>query len=55
MLSDIEIAKQAKMKKIYDIAHELGIEDDDIEPYGHYKAKLSEELLQSSPISPTAS
>ena len=45
MLSDIEIAKQAKMKKIYDIAHELGIEDDDIEPYGHYKAKLSEELF----------
>ncbi|SDB42774.1 Formate-tetrahydrofolate ligase [Ruminococcaceae bacterium FB2012] len=45
MLSDIEIAKQAKMKKIYDIAHDLGIEDDDIEPYGHYKAKLSEELF----------
>jgi len=44
MLSDIEIAKQAKMKKIYDIAHDLGIEDDDIEPYGHYKAKLSEAL-----------
>ena len=45
MLTDIEIAKQAKMKKIYDIAHELGIGDDDIEPYGHYKAKLSEELF----------
>ncbi|MGN1133537.1 MAG: formate--tetrahydrofolate ligase [Oscillospiraceae bacterium] len=45
MLSDIEIAQNAKMKKIYDIADDLGIEQEDIEPYGHYKAKLSEELF----------
>ncbi len=48
MLTDIEIAQQAKMKKIYEIAEELGIEADDIEPYGHYKAKLSEELFRKT-------
>ncbi|WP_124100542.1 formate--tetrahydrofolate ligase [Ruminococcus sp. Marseille-P6503] len=45
MLSDIEIAKQAKMKKITEIAAELGISEDYLESYGHYKAKLSEELF----------
>ena len=35
MLSDIEIAKQAKMKKITEIAAKLGISEDDTEPYGH--------------------
>ena len=44
MLSDIEIAQGAKMKKIYEIAEGLGIDESDIEPYGHYKAKLSENL-----------
>lgn len=44
MLSDIEIAKQAKMLKIGEIAKQLGIAEEDIEPYGHYKAKLSEQL-----------
>ena len=42
MLSDIEIAHGAKMKPITEIAAGLGIENEDIEPYGHYKAKLSE-------------
>ena len=46
MLSDIEIAQQATMKKIGEIASALSIEEDDIEYYGHYKAKLSEELFQ---------
>lgn len=45
MLSDIEIAQQAKMLKINRIAENLGISEDDIEPYGHYKAKLSESLF----------
>ena len=45
MLSDIEIAQNAKMKKIIQIADELGISEDDVEPYGHYKAKLSETLF----------
>ncbi|MBR4626715.1 MAG: formate--tetrahydrofolate ligase [Ruminococcus sp.] len=44
MLSDIEIAQNAKMKKISEIAASLGIDEDDLEPYGHYKAKLSEKL-----------
>ena len=44
MLSDIEIAQSAEMKKISEIAAELGIEENDLEPYGHYKAKLSEKL-----------
>ncbi len=45
MLSDIEIAQQAKMMKIKDIAAQIDIKEDELEPYGHYKAKLSDELL----------
>ncbi len=45
MLTDIEIAQQAKMLRISEIAAGLGISEDDLEPYGHYKAKLSEELF----------
>ncbi len=44
MLSDIEIAQNAKMKKIGEIAEILGISNEYLEPYGHYKAKLSESL-----------
>ncbi|MCM1006973.1 MAG: formate--tetrahydrofolate ligase [Ruminococcus flavefaciens] len=44
MLTDIEIAQSAKMKKINEIAAGLGISEDDLEPYGHYKAKLSESI-----------
>ena len=44
MLSDIEIAQQAKMQKITDVAAKLGISEDDIELYGRYKAKLSMDL-----------
>lgn len=47
MLSDIEIAQQAKMLKITDVAAKLGISEDDIELYGHYKAKLSMDLIRS--------
>lgn len=46
MLSDIEIAQAAKMLKITEIAKNLGISEDDLEPYGHYKAKLSEKLFK---------
>lgn len=45
MLSDIEIAQNAKMKKISEIASDLGIGEGYLEPYGHYKAKLSESLF----------
>ncbi|MDO4863349.1 MAG: formate--tetrahydrofolate ligase [Ruminococcus sp.] len=47
MLSDIEIAQNAKMKKITEIAADLGIDEEFLEPYGHYKAKLSESLYSS--------
>jgi formate--tetrahydrofolate ligase len=52
LLSDIEIAQQAKMLKITEIAENLGISEDDIEPYGHYKAKLSEELFKKTAAKP---
>ena len=45
MLTDIEIAQSCKMKKISEIAQSIGISEDDLEPYGHYKAKLSENLF----------
>ena len=45
MLTDIEIAQQAKMLKITEIAEKLGIDTDDTEPYGHYKAKLTQRCL----------
>ena len=45
MLTDIEIAQQAQMKKINVIAAGLGIDGEEIEPYGHYKAKLSQRLF----------
>ncbi len=45
MLSDIEIAQKATMKRINEIAAGLGIDESDLEPYGHYKAKLSESLF----------
>lgn len=48
MLTDIEIAQNAKMLKIGEIAATLGIGEEDIEPYGHYKAKLSEELFKKT-------
>lgn len=40
MLSDVEIARQAKPVPIAEIAHKLGYTDDDIELYGKYKAKV---------------
>ncbi len=44
MLSDIEIAQGAKMKHIRDIAASLGIKEDELEYYGKYKAKMSNDL-----------
>lgn len=46
MLTDIEIAQQAKMKKITEIAELIGISEDELEPYGHYKAKISDSVLK---------
>lgn len=52
MLTDIEIAQSAKMLKISEIALNLGISEEDIEPYGHYKAKLSERLFEKTKNNP---
>ncbi len=45
MLSDIEIAQGAKMLPITDIAKKIGVDADELVPYGKYKAKMSEELI----------
>lgn len=45
MLSDIEIAQQAKLLPVKEIAEKLDIKENELEPYGHYKAKLSSELM----------
>ncbi len=45
MLTDIEIAQSAKMKPIEEIAESIGIAYDEIEPYGHYKAKISDSVM----------
>ncbi len=47
MMSDIDIAQQAKMVKIAEIAHKLGIPEDALEPYGRYKAKVSLNYVDS--------
>ncbi len=47
MKSDIEIAREADMWPITDVAARHGTDPDDLEMYGKYKAKLSEEFLRS--------
>ena len=46
MKSDIEIAQSAEMMHIKDVAASLDISEDDLEFYGKYKAKLSDELIE---------
>ena len=46
-LSDIEIAQAAKMQRIVAVAHQLGIPEDHLVPYGHYKSKVSLEYVDS--------
>ncbi len=47
-LSDIEIAQNAKMKPIGEIAHTLGVSDEYLEPYGKYKAKIDLSILKET-------
>ncbi len=47
-LSDIEIAQQAKMQKITEIAKVAGIDEKYVEQYGNYKAKIDYSLLKES-------
>ncbi len=52
MLSDIEIAQQANLLPIKEVAAQIGITEDELEFYGKYKAKLSDELsarVQANP------
>ena len=51
-MSDIEISQSAKMKPILEIGKELGIQPNDLEQYGHYKAKISMKYLDSLPARP---
>ena len=44
MKTDIQIAQEAQMKPIKEVAETIGIQEDDLELYGKYKAKLSDEL-----------
>ena len=48
MLTDIEIAQQAQMLPIRDVAEAAGVPEDDLEYYGKYKAKVSLDLLKDS-------
>jgi formate--tetrahydrofolate ligase len=46
MLSDLEIAQRAKLKPIREIAAALALGEDELEPYGKYKAKIALEVMQ---------
>ena len=46
MKTDLEIAQEAKMLHIREVAEKLGIAEDELELYGKYKAKLSDELIE---------
>ena len=48
MDADITIARNAKLRKIAELAEEkLGIDPEDLEPYGHFKSKVSKRLVDS--------
>ncbi|MBQ4086837.1 MAG: formate--tetrahydrofolate ligase [Clostridia bacterium] len=46
MLTDIEIAQQAKMEPIVKVAEQIGLKEEELELYGKYKAKLSEDVWE---------
>lgn len=47
-MTDLEIAQKAEIKKIKEIASDLGISEDDIELYGNYKAKLNLDIMKQN-------
>jgi formate--tetrahydrofolate ligase len=47
MPSDIEIAQKAKMLRVTEVAAKLGIPEEHLEPYGHYKAKVSLDYIDT--------
>ena len=52
MKTDIEIAQEAAMLPIKDVAASIGVEEDDLELYGKYKAKFSDEYLKKVQSNP---
>lgn len=52
MKTDIQIAQEATMLPIKDVAASIGIEEDDLELYGKYKAKISDELINHTKKNP---
>ena len=52
MKTDIQIAQEATMKPIKEVAASIGIQEDDLELYGKYKAKISDELINRSKNNP---
>ena len=52
MKTDIQIAQEAVMKPVKDVAAAYGITEDDLELYGKYKAKLTDELLKKAEKNP---
>ena len=48
MKTDIEIAQEAKMKPITQIAAQLGLEEESVIPYGRYKAKIDHRLIHNA-------
>jgi formate--tetrahydrofolate ligase len=53
--SSLEIAQEAVLKPIEEIATESGLEDEEFEPYGRYKAKIDLGVLDRLRDRPTAS
>ncbi len=50
MKTDIEIARETKLKPIADIASQLGIPEEKVEPYGRYAAKIDESLTDEQKV-----
>ena len=46
-MTDIEIARNTKLEKITDIAKKIGIDEENIEQYGKYKAKISNKVYEN--------
>ena len=46
MLTDIEIAQSAKLRPIAEVAQKIGLDSEEIQPYGHYKAKIPLDLIE---------
>lgn len=52
MKTDIQIAQETPMVHIKEVAASVGIKEDDLEFYGKYKAKISDELIEKSKNNP---